>query len=908
MRKKVWGKNVVALTLSAALLAGGFAPINAQAESITEDILLDEENIDSIVADESTESAEAAEAVETTESAEPAESVESAEPAEEAEASEQVETVESEPTEETTETDTIEASVSDGNAEGTESTDSSEETAEESIETENLENPEENSDSSVTDGNADDLAVTDGNAAVAENGAFDYEGHVAGYTIKLHAEPGVVPADTTVSIKKVTKVAGQKVDDLVNEVLPDDSAVYDSASFDITLLKDGLEFEPDGIVSVEIALDDELSEVSEENDSVSVQVFHIEDNAETTEVPAEVTDNSTDVYSDSDETVVSYDAESFSVYNVSAVAKFETSDTIALENPGYELFFTVPEEEITLLADSIDSSVNVKSVLSFNGACTSIQEMGDIARNAIKARQGIVNINFKMPGTVNNSTIYNEIMPIIVKHTGVGNEGEYVRWSYVAHACQATIAYINDTSVGTVTLGFRYTDDATMESQAGEAINKLIKQKKWANLKTDFDKIHAVYSWMIANIVYEPKYQAMEAAKDYSAHSCYSAICRKSTVCQGYGMLFYRIMLNLGVDCRLITGYGTKGNLKSGHAWNLVQIGNVYYYVDSTWDGQFYQDKYKLGDNNASHLRAYLIGSKENFYLKKTGGTLFDGNYHVKWEECLTDDFNSIPVSTSDYKFGTKQNYIKPTSVAISQTSATIGVGATLQLSATCVPANSSQGIRWTSNDSSVATVTSSGVVTGIKNGEAEIFATSVYGGKIAKCRVLVTDGRVKTIEAAEKSVYVYAGSKVALSAYVFPTWAANQSIKYKSSNKKIATVNKQGIVTGKKKGKCTITCTSRDGGYSVKITVHVKKAKRVKSIKLTKKKLKLAVGATYTLGVKFNPRKATNKEVRWKSSKPGVVSVDANGNIVALKKGKAKITAISEDGKRKASCTVKVK
>ena len=55
----------------------------------------------------------------------------------------------------------------------------------------------------------------------------------------------------------------------------------------------------------------------------------------------------------------------------------------------------------------------------------------------------------------------------------------------------------------------------------------------------------------------------------------------------------------------------------------------------------------------------------------------------------------------------------------------------------------------------------------------------------------------------------------------------ASKSVKFKSSNKKIATVSSKGVVTGKKAGKVTITVTS-------------KKNKKVKkSIKLTVKQLK---------------------------------------------------------------------
>ncbi|WP_035773555.1 Ig-like domain-containing protein [Butyrivibrio sp. VCD2006] len=923
MRKRIWEKSVVALALSAALVGQSFAPISAQAEGINDESIVLESEIpeadttDSLSDGDNTEGLEVSEG--TTENTEVSES-ESAESAQSSD--ENAEAAEANSSDENTESaDSNASSENSDDAQNAESTESSEDasdsnenaavegdtSSENTEETENIakedaeaaENPEE----AVSDGNAEEKeaapSVSDGDAKESTTGAFDYEEHISGYTIKLHAEEGIIPEGTEVSIKKVTKVAGQKVDDLVNDALPAESAVYDSASFDITLLKDGQEFEPEGVVSVEITLDEELSNANSESDSTTVQVFHIEDDATTTEIPADVVDNATDVYSDTEETVVSYDAESFSVYDVAVVLNFETSDAVAEVNPVYKNRIDVSQSELDNLASTLDSTVHVKSLLASNGKCTSVQEMAEVARNAIKARQNVVTMDFMLPGLLGVSTLINAMYPIIWEHTGVPNEGDYVRWAFIEISRQGTIAYAGDVTYGTLQLSFTFTHDAAQEIATTNKINEIINTYN-LNSGSDYDKIKKTYEYITKNISYD--HDCARNSTLYGNHigySCYSAAVTKHTVCEGYALLFYRIMLTLGIDSRLISGLAYAYESDSGHGWNIVQLGDLYYYLDATWDA--YDPR--PGYNTPAKKVHFLRGSRKDTSI----GFDFDQEEHIRYDECNTPDFLRIyPVSATDYT--STPSFVKPDSVAISQASATIGVGGFLQLSATCLPANAAQGVRWNSSDTTVASVSDSGFVAGLKNGECEIFATSIYGGKKAKCRVLVTDGQVKMLNIATNKITVFAGSKAQINCTVFPEWADIRTVSFKSSKKSVATVNKSGVITGKKPGKCTITCSVSGGTAAKKITVVVKKAKRVKKVKLNKKKLKLSVGQTYRLKAKIKPKKATNKSVTWKSSKPGVVAVDANGNLVALSKGTAKITVKTVDGKKKATCKVKVK
>ena len=77
-----------------------------------------------------------------------------------------------------------------------------------------------------------------------------------------------------------------------------------------------------------------------------------------------------------------------------------------------------------------------------------------------------------------------------------------------------------------------------------------------------------------------------------------------------------------------------------------------------------------------------------------------------------------------------------------------------------------------------------------------------------------------------------------------------------------------------------------------------------VTSITLDKTELSLYTGDSETLTATIEPDNATNQAVTWSSDKPGVVAVDASGNVTAVAAGNATITAMADGGKT-ATCVV---
>ena len=157
-------------------------------------------------------------------------------------------------------------------------------------------------------------------------------------------------------------------------------------------------------------------------------------------------------------------------------------------------------------------------------------------------------------------------------------------------------------------------------------------------------------------------------------------------------------------------------------------------------------------------------------------------------------------------------------------------------------------------------------------------------------------------------STSIQVGGTETLTATVSPKDAANKKVTWKSSNAAIASVDANGKFTGVKAGEATITVTTEDGGKTAtcKVTVSDKEIK-VTGVKLNKSETNLLVSGNETLTATVLPEDATNQNVTWKSDKPEIATVDANGKVMAVKVGEATITVTTEDGGKTATCKVTV-
>lgn len=166
--------------------------------------------------------------------------------------------------------------------------------------------------------------------------------------------------------------------------------------------------------------------------------------------------------------------------------------------------------------------------------------------------------------------------------------------------------------------------------------------------------------------------------------------------------------------------------------------------------------------------------------------------------------------------------------------------------------------------------------------------------------------GTTVTVEAASKNMSVKASNKnvyVGSSAKLNVKATKGAKLSYKTSNKKIATINNKGTIKGRKAGTAKITITAKKSKYkTVKKTITVKVVKRNQKITASN------VSVYYKKGRSLRAKAKTG--LTYKSSNRAVVSVNSKGYIVGKKVGTAKIyiTAKASGTYKKATKTVVVK
>lgn len=187
-----------------------------------------------------------------------------------------------------------------------------------------------------------------------------------------------------------------------------------------------------------------------------------------------------------------------------------------------------------------------------------------------------------------------------------------------------------------------------------------------------------------------------------------------------------------------------------------------------------------------------------------------------------------------------------------------------------------------------------------------EVTVVDTKGNKSTSTRVLYYDNRVAVtgVMLAPATTTVKVGKTQTLTANVAPANATTKDVTWVSSDITVATVDATGVVTGVKAGTATITVSTTDGNFTATCAVTVENI-AVTGISLTDASISLNEKKTLTPTI--TPADATVKTVTWKSSKPAIATVSADGMVTGVAAGEATITATTTDGSKTATCKVTV-
>ncbi|MDO4805332.1 MAG: transglutaminase domain-containing protein, partial [Lachnospiraceae bacterium] len=254
----------------------------------------------------------------------------------------------------------------------------------------------------------------------------------------------------------------------------------------------------------------------------------------------------------------------------------------------------------------------------------------------------IISANLSMANAQNElNALVAEIQRAIdedaVAHTGNPCEGDYLRYhrgGYVPDVNPISINPDLTTQTVAVTVSAKFALDyystAEQEQAVTERLAEVMDELDLAG-KSDYEKVKAIHDFICRNNSYDYGHFGDESY--VTQFSAYGALIDGASVCQGYANLFYRMCLMAGVDARIVGGTAGNGEGSGPHAWNIVKIGDKYYFVDVTWD-----DPAVEGDPDYFN---------EDYFLK--GWESF-GDHELD-EEYLTDAFaEAYPISYEDYE------------------------------------------------------------------------------------------------------------------------------------------------------------------------------------------------------------------------------------------------------------------
>ena len=319
----------------------------------------------------------------------------------------------------------------------------------------------------------------------------------------------------------------------------------------------------------------------------------------------------------------------------------------------------------------------------------------------------------------------------------------------------------------------------------------------------------------------------------------------------------------------------------------------------------------------------------------------------------LTNDGNY----TASCMITVKAVSVAVTGVSLDKSSMSLVAGSTGTLKATIAPSTATnKGVTWSSSNTAVATVSTSGVVTANAAGAATITCTTADGGKTATCAVSITASDDYTIlyddyydennnniyEVPSRFSYVLGDHSGDILIFYLCGKKGSNRIRVKpdsplellSSNELVATteiikvhlpVDPNGLeIEGAEDGFLddswynvkalspgTTTLTFKYCGAIVKIvslTVSASQIIPVSSVSLSPASLSLIIGQTSRLTVSVSPSNATNAAVSWSSNNTSVATVGSDGTVTAKAAGTATITCTTSEGGKKATCTVTVK
>lgn len=275
-----------------------------------------------------------------------------------------------------------------------------------------------------------------------------------------------------------------------------------------------------------------------------------------------------------------------------------------------------------------------------------------------------------------------------------------------------------------------------------------------------------------------------------------------------------------------------------------------------------YNATYKSVSYTSSNTRVATVSSNGKITAKGSGYAT------------ITASADGVEETCNVYVYG-NTNVVEVNYLTMEPGFLSLKVGRSATLTATVLPNNATdKSIKYTSNNTRVATVSSNGTVTAKSVGTAVITATASNGFKVTSIIDVISGyDSAEGLILDTNSVNLDYGKTYNLKTTVYPN---NSKVKFTSANSKIAMVSSTGTITGLDNGITVITASV--GNLKEYVTVRVNKP--VKGITLNTPYVELNTGKSYLFDAKVTNLSCTPT---YHSSNTGVATVNSYGLVTAV-------------------------
>lgn len=257
------------------------------------------------------------------------------------------------------------------------------------------------------------------------------------------------------------------------------------------------------------------------------------------------------------------------------------------------------------------------------------------------------------------------------------------------------------------------------------------------------------------------------------------------------------------------------------------------------------------------------------------------------------------------WKYATIIEEIPVKGVSIGKPEECVYVGDRFKPDVAIVPENAlNRNYTLKSLDERVAALDDDGFVVLKSCGKARIQATTEDGGYTDVCEFDVYEHTVGIRFETEQAM-VRKGGRLTLAAVAQPEGKTDGRLVWSSSDGSVASVDEEGVVSGKSKGEAVITVTAVDGGYTAECRVRVYQP--VTELRMDNRSVTVDTGDDIQLTATILPYDADNKSIVWSSDNPDVADVNGKGVVTGVKAGQTVIRATSEDEGISDFCVVTV-